>query len=65
MKINKPKCKNCKAELNLCEGDVLQIYQELLDELEYNCPECGCSNYIIIRDHEVFLESHRYADDIW
>jgi hypothetical protein len=57
MKIEQPKCGVCGQPLNLCDGDVLQIYQEMIDDLECDCPTCGYTNTVKITESTVKLES--------
>lgn len=57
MTIEQPRCKKCGEPLNLCEGDVIQIWQECLDSLIVTCEKCGADNEVEIKEVSVKLES--------
>ena len=47
--IHDLKCKNCGKFLNIWDGDILQIIQEMLDSLNCSCNICGHKNEIEIK----------------
>jgi hypothetical protein len=57
MTINTFKCAECGEENELCEGDILQIYDEGLESLNCHCEYCEAYNEIIIVESAITIKN--------
>ena len=55
--FNKLTCDQYGKDLKICAGDVVQILQECLDELECNCP-CGAVNLVYIESAKFKIKNN-------
>ena len=59
MIVNNPNCVFCESEIELCEGDILQLYQENVKALIGFCEKCGNENEITIKENILKLKVKR------
>lgn len=53
---NKINCLYCWKELDVNDGDVLQILQDGIDILGVKCPFCKEENDVVIKDVNIILD---------